>query len=181
MFKYYRKLRSRPISTLTRKTLVATLRDALRSDIKSGRYQVGERLPSEAKLTEEHSVSRTVVREAIAALRGDGLVEPRQGSGVYVIEPPASIPAPFTKFDTFRLSSVIELLELRTAVEVEAAAKRHNMPRATVRSPGRDWKDLDDRGFRLVAGVNDISMLIESAQNSLTEATGQVSSEVKTY
>lgn len=122
MFKYYQKLRSSPISTPTRKTLVATLRDALRADIKTGRYQVGQRLPSEAKLTEEHSVSRTVVREAIAALRGDGLVEPRQGSGVYVIEPPAAIPAPFTKFDTFRLSSVIELLELRTAVEVEAAS-----------------------------------------------------------
>lgn len=72
--------------------------------------------------------------------------------------------------------------EVQALIEtVEAAAKRHNMPLATVRSPGRDWKDLDDRGFRLVAGVNDISMLIESAQNSLTEATGQIAAAVKTY
>ncbi|WP_240516859.1 FadR/GntR family transcriptional regulator [Marivivens niveibacter] len=97
------------------------MRDNLREQIKSGKFAIGTRLPSEAELTREHLVSRTVVREAIAALRADGLVEPRQGSGVYVLEPQAEIPAPFTNIDSTRLSSVIELLELRTAVEVEAA------------------------------------------------------------
>ena len=89
--------------------------------IEAGQFQIGDRLPSEAQLTRDHSVSRTVVREAIAALRADGLVEPRQGSGVYVIERQPTIPAPFKNINLHRLSSVIELLELRTAVEVEAS------------------------------------------------------------
>lgn len=114
-------MRSRPISPPARKTLVASLRDALRQQIEAGHFRAGERLPSEAQLTREHGVSRTVVREAVAALRADGLVEPRQGSGVYVLEPEVPVPAPFSDVDMDRLSSVIELLELRTAVEVEAA------------------------------------------------------------
>lgn len=102
-------------------TLVAKLRDTLRGQITAGTYKVGDRLPSEALLTQEHDVSRTVVREAIAALRADGLVEPRQGSGVYVTAPEQDVAAPFKNIDTARLSSMIELLELRAAVEVEAA------------------------------------------------------------
>ena len=102
-------------------TLVAKLRDILREQIIEGTYKVGDRLPSEALLTQEYDVSRTVVREAIAALRADGLVEPRQGSGVYVTEPEQDVAAPFKNIDTARLSSMIEMLELRAAVEVEAA------------------------------------------------------------
>lgn len=100
-------------------TLVVTVRDALRARIAQGAYKPGDRLPSEAQLTRDFGVSRTVVREAVAALRSDGLVEPRQGAGVFVLEPPA--PLPFGNLDLARLSSLIEMLELRTAVEGDAA------------------------------------------------------------
>ncbi|QUS35053.1 FadR/GntR family transcriptional regulator [Falsirhodobacter algicola] len=101
--------------------LVARVGEMLRADIVEGRLKPGDRLPSEAKLTEMHGVSRTVVREAVAALRADRLVEARQGAGVFVLEPPVPEPAPFQNIDYVRLSSMIEMLELRTAVEVEAA------------------------------------------------------------
>lgn len=103
------------------KSLVEMLRDRLHADITSGRYAPGDRLPSEAQLTAEHGVSRTVVREAVAALRADGLVDPQRGAGVFVIEPKVDPVAAFRDVDTDRLSTMIELLELRTAVEVEAA------------------------------------------------------------
>ncbi|WP_242494096.1 FadR/GntR family transcriptional regulator [Salipiger sp. IMCC34102] len=96
--------------------------ETLQKRITSGEFPVGGRLPSEAKLCEEAGVSRTVVREAVAALRADGLLEPRQGSGVYVTEPPTSPAVPFRDIDPSRVSSVIEVLELRTALEVEAAS-----------------------------------------------------------
>jgi DNA-binding FadR family transcriptional regulator len=102
-------------------TLVARLRDALKLEIERGGYAPGDRLPSEAQLCHEHGVSRTVVREAVAALRADGLVEPRQGAGVFVLAPRAPVDEPFKDIDFDRVSSMIELLELRTAVEVEAA------------------------------------------------------------
>lgn len=105
-------------------TLAARLSDTLRQAIGAGQFPPGSKLPSEAQLGETHGVSRTVVREAIAALRADRLVEARQGAGVFVLEPPAPMaPAPFSvdNIDHARVSSVIEFLELRTAVEVEAA------------------------------------------------------------
>ena len=102
-------------------TLVARLSDTLRRAIAAGQFPPGSKLPSEAQLTEAHGVSRTVVREAIAALRADRLVEAQQGAGVFVLEPPAPQIPTFGNLDQARVSSVIELLELRTAVEVEAA------------------------------------------------------------
>ncbi|SER73273.1 DNA-binding transcriptional regulator, FadR family [Tranquillimonas rosea] len=105
-----------------RRNLVATLVSALRDEITSGRFVPGDRLPSEARLTERFDVSRTVVREAIAGLRADGLVEPRQGAGVFVLQPPPDPPGLFEIADYEKISSIIEMLELRVAVEMEAAA-----------------------------------------------------------
>ena len=105
-------------------TLASRLGETLRQAIAAGRFPPGTKLPSEAQLGQTHRVSRTVVREAIAALRADRLVEARQGAGVFVLDPPAaSSPTPMSieNIDHARVSSVIEFLELRTAVEVEAA------------------------------------------------------------
>ncbi|PYE90488.1 FadR/GntR family transcriptional regulator [Phyllobacterium leguminum] len=104
-------------------TLTTRLADTLRKAIANGQYPPGSKLPSEAQLTETHGVSRTVVREAIAELRADQLVEARQGSGVFVLEGRVQPPAQLSlrNVDHARVSSMIELLELRTAVEVEAA------------------------------------------------------------
>lgn len=48
---------------------------------------VGSRLPSEAELMKAFSVSRTTVRQALAQLTVEGLVERRQGSGTYRVDP----------------------------------------------------------------------------------------------
>jgi len=53
----------------------------LSADIRGGRLAPGTRLPTEQMLTTELGVSRTVVREAVAALRADGLIVTRRGSG----------------------------------------------------------------------------------------------------
>jgi len=46
-----------------------------------GRLQGGERLPTEHDLARQFSVSRNVVRESIARLKLNGLVETRPGRG----------------------------------------------------------------------------------------------------
>ncbi|MEZ5809423.1 MAG: FadR/GntR family transcriptional regulator [Zhengella sp.] len=104
-----------------RGNLVQALAATLRRSIRDGDHPVGGKLPSEAELTAQHGVSRTVVREAIAALRSEGLVDARQGAGVFVISSQPAGGAPFQDVDTGKLSSILEILELRTAVEVEAA------------------------------------------------------------
>ena len=60
---------------------------ALEAEIRAGRIQAAQKLPTEAVLAQQFQVSRTVVREAISRLKSLGLVDSRQGSGVYVLAP----------------------------------------------------------------------------------------------
>jgi GntR family transcriptional regulator len=63
--------------------------ELLRDQIRHGRYPQGARLPTMAELRAEHGVSEIVVRQAIALLRGEGLVETRRGGGTIVkVAPP---------------------------------------------------------------------------------------------
>ena len=56
----------------------------LHDAIISGRFQVGDKLPSEKELCQAFNVSRVPVREALCALELNGLVDSIQGGGVYV-------------------------------------------------------------------------------------------------
>ena len=106
-----------------RTNLAEQVAGRLRGRLTSGELRPGDRLPTEHELGRANGVSRTVVREAIAALRADGLVVARQGSGVFVAEPPdPGLRFGMLAFDPEKLSSIIETLELRAAVESEAAA-----------------------------------------------------------
>ena len=62
--------------------------DALRADIRKGRYPPGAQLPSERELVERFKVSAATTRAAIVQLRAEGLVTPHQGRGVFVAERP---------------------------------------------------------------------------------------------
>ncbi|SEN71070.1 transcriptional regulator, GntR family [Loktanella fryxellensis] len=104
------------------RTLVSQVSDDLRRQIEAGAFRPGERLPSEAALTQVHSVSRTVIREAIAILRSDGLVETRKGAGVFALDPAKSHRnGPFSDLNTGRISEAIEMLEMRSAFEIKSA------------------------------------------------------------
>ena len=63
------------------------LADDLRARIRSGEYQPGSQLPSKAVLMEKHHVALGTVNEALRVLRGEGVVESRQGAGTYVCDP----------------------------------------------------------------------------------------------
>ncbi|MBE1491707.1 GntR family transcriptional regulator [Plantactinospora soyae] len=69
------------------------LADLLRDRILSGKLAPGEKLPSELRLTQEHGLSRTTVRQAMAILRSEGLVvvdRPR-GTKVRTTEPTETV------------------------------------------------------------------------------------------
>lgn len=51
----------------------------------------GQRLPSEPKLAKQLGVSRATLREAMRAFETQGVIFRRQGSGTYVVQPPAVI------------------------------------------------------------------------------------------
>ncbi|MGE7368743.1 FadR/GntR family transcriptional regulator [Neorhizobium sp. NPDC001467] len=104
------------------RNLVETVAHRIREAITGGSLKPGDKLPTESGLTQQHQVSRTVIREAIASLRADGLVEVRHGVGVFVLPPPESLlQTGLRNVDAGRVSSIIEMLEVRAAIEIEAA------------------------------------------------------------
>ena len=72
-----------------RQALSTIIAEDLSGRIRSGELQPGAQLATEAELCIRYEVSRTVVREAIARLRSEGLVIPQQGRGMFVSEAPA--------------------------------------------------------------------------------------------
>jgi GntR family transcriptional regulator len=66
------------------------LRKLLEEQIATGRWEPGERIPSEPALCDHFAVSRTTVRHALAALEREGLVRKEEGRGAFVAEPRSS-------------------------------------------------------------------------------------------
>ncbi|MCF7890403.1 FCD domain-containing protein [Candidatus Bipolaricaulota bacterium] len=62
--------------------------DQLLEDLSSDKYEIGDRLPTEEKLSQMMGVSRTSVREALAALRLTGVVTSRAGQGTHLRKKP---------------------------------------------------------------------------------------------
>jgi len=100
------------------RSLTHALIERLTSEITSGKLPTGARLPTEQELIAATGVSRTVVREAVAALRAEGLVTTRQGVGAFVTD---SRPFRINGGELGSLREVIEIMELRTGIEIEAA------------------------------------------------------------
>lgn len=91
------------------------------SDIQEGRLKPGDKLPTEHFLAKSFGVSRSVVREAIAQLRNEGLVETRQGVGAFVTERQARL-IRIDEDELFERDSFRALFQLRIPLEIEAAA-----------------------------------------------------------
>ncbi|HAV09778.1 MAG TPA: FadR family transcriptional regulator [Rhodobacteraceae bacterium] len=112
-----------------KETLAPFIAKKLRDLLTSGEVKVGEKLPTEKALTERFNVSRSVIREAYAGLRAEGLVEARRGAGVFAIAAPSQSSGQRETFLGRETYAVIEALEVRMAIEMEAAylaAIRHS-------------------------------------------------------
>ncbi|PCK09291.1 MAG: hypothetical protein COA42_04610 [Alteromonadaceae bacterium] len=105
------------------KSLTNELAESLRDEILSGKLKRGEKLPSSKTIEEQAGVSRSVVREAVAQLRAHGLVESRQGAGVFVTgnNPQKAFVIDCVEYES--IHNAINILQLRMAVETEIAAK----------------------------------------------------------
>lgn len=101
----------------------------IRARIVSGEIATGNKLPTEQQLTESYGVSRTVVREAIATLAADGLVESRQGAGVFVLDRPTQAFEAISAEIGSKISHALNVIEVRMGIEIESAglaAQRRN-------------------------------------------------------
>ncbi|MET7331461.1 FCD domain-containing protein [Nonomuraea sp. NPDC005650] len=110
-----------PLGSLRPSPLVEQATQHLREQITQGEWPVGTRLPGENALAKALGVGRSTVREALRALAGAGLVQARQGSGVFVI---ATAIATVTAEDwpaRLRRAAITDVYEVRMMVETQAA------------------------------------------------------------
>jgi len=157
----------RPVSGSQSRT--SDLVRMLSEDIRSGRIKPGEKLPTEQEIVRLTGVSRTVVREAVAALRAEGLVITRQGVGAFVTAAPGQGMFRIASEDSESLERVLQILELRVGLEVEAAglAARRATKASIAEITARH--DEFDRGARtgdIVIGAD------YGFHKSICEATG---------
>lgn len=95
----------------------------LSSRILRKEFQVGSKLPTENAMASHFGVSRAVIREAIAMLKAEGLVETLQGSGAFITSTgPLAARAP-DKLTRASLHSLMELLEVRGSIEAAIAER----------------------------------------------------------
>jgi len=102
------------------RTLVDEIAAVLKDRVLSGDLSAGERLPSEQQLAESFQVSRPVIREAIARLKVDGLIDTKQGLGAFVASGP-----PTPRFHAGQLDAKMRVpyvFELRWSIEPMIAA-----------------------------------------------------------
>lgn len=103
----------------SREKLSDQVYEAILTEIIKGRYPEGAKLPTETALVDEFSVSRPVVREALARLRDDGLIQPRQGAGSFVLKRPDSALLRFAPIGS--IADIQRHFEFRVALEPTAA------------------------------------------------------------
>ncbi|MGW0865178.1 MULTISPECIES: FadR/GntR family transcriptional regulator [Streptomyces] len=138
----------------------------LSEEIESGRLAEGDRLPTEVELVRQLGVSRTVVREALSRLRNAGLIEPRQGIGVFVL-PRRTRPLDLEAADT--KAKVLQIVEVRRAMEGEAA--HIAATRATPLDLARMRQALDAIDSAVAAGGDGVDEDL-AFHRSIAESTG---------
>jgi GntR family transcriptional regulator, transcriptional repressor for pyruvate dehydrogenase complex len=108
----------------------------LSGEIRDGKLKPGHKLAPENELCKAYNVSRTVIREAIARLKHEGLVESRQGSGITVVD--------WKKRKTFLFSigNLDDPYHINFLYEMRAMAMVESVVLASIRRSEIDLKRL---------------------------------------
>jgi DNA-binding GntR family transcriptional regulator len=116
----------------------STLARTLESEIASGRYRVGQRIPTEAELQERFDVSRHTVREALRDLKGRGLVSARAGIGTVVRAKPSGTRLMIGIGTIHELIQFVEATRTRLIRRREVIADEDLAQKLGAR-PGQQW------------------------------------------
>jgi GntR family transcriptional regulator, transcriptional repressor for pyruvate dehydrogenase complex len=103
------------------RSLTHEIVERLATEIAAGKLKPGERLPTEQEMMAALGVSRTVIREAVSALRAEGLVVTRQGVGAFVASEVSQRPFRIDAGGLASIGEVLNIMELRMGLEIEAA------------------------------------------------------------
>lgn len=118
---------------MPRPTLWHDILQEISAEIASGRYDAGDKIPTEAEFAARFGVNRHTIRRALRALIAEGRLVARQGAGVFVAHRP-------------------------TPYHIGARVRFHQAIRATGRLPDRRYTLLDTRpADSIEAGALDLA------------------------
>ena len=151
--------------------------ETLRLRVVRGDYEAGARLPAERVLAEELGVSRGTVRNALATLTTQGLLQVRQGSGYTVCGwqrtgGPELLASLAETRGADRLAVARDLLAMRRALAM-VVLERLSEVRFDVR-PIRRAVDAFGLGAESGMGPEEASVLDIAVLTSVVEATGSI-------
>ena len=118
----------RSTKALPKKAMPISLEEAvlksLASFVEEAGFGPGDRLPSERDLSEALGVGRSTVREALKRWEALGIIERRQGSGIFLLARvgPNIVHVPLVLAKPSRVRNLLQILQVRRALEGEAAA-----------------------------------------------------------
>jgi DNA-binding FadR family transcriptional regulator len=151
-----------------RRPLATQAAEVLLERVRSAEWPVGHKLPSETALAAQLGVGRSTLREAVRELAAKGVLDSRQGAGVFVVA--TDVPEDWDA--VLHRVSVLAVIEARVAIETEAAAlaadrrtpsdlraiRRALAGREYQGQPVEDYVDADTAFHRtvLVAAHNDV-------------------------
>ncbi len=133
-------------SPVRRVKLSEQIYDLIYRRIATGQYPEGGKLPSEAEFAQEFQASRPTVREALIALREDGVITSRHRVGYFVVGTGDQTHLRFMPLGS--LADVQRCFLFRISLEGEAAflAARNRTPEdmEAIRATARDLERLVD-------------------------------------
>ena len=139
--------------------------ERLLAAIHDGKYEVGQRLPSERQLALEFAVSRPVIREALGMLSSLEVVNIQVGRGAFVLSadpvPPEAADPPH---------SLLEIIDVREVLESGALAlgsrRASDADKASVRQALERLSMLVEQGSETTAADVDLHRAIIIAAGS---------------
>lgn len=142
------------LKPIKQKRIYESIIEQIKELIVAGNLKAGDRLPSERELAEKLQVSRTVVREALTALKMTGLIEIRPGEGTFIRQIDLeSVVQPMIMMLLLERerNRVHDLLEVRKALEIECVSL------AAEKADGRDLAKMREALQLMESSLDDVN------------------------
>lgn len=142
----------------------------------SGVFKAGERLPSERELSERFNTSRTTIREAIIMLELKGVLNVKQGSGIFFVDSTDKLNQkslmPYSEIGPFELLQARQVIESNITGfaasqisfnELQELKKIIGLQEKAIAAESDKFEDTDHRFHSIIAEATQNRVLIKQA------------------
>jgi DNA-binding FadR family transcriptional regulator len=146
---------------LARLSAAEAVFNAIRRDIESGLVPVGSKLSSEATLSQQYGVSRSVIREALRSCTALGLTVTKTGKGTFVVADKVANDLTLGQYSARDLTEARPHIEIPAAglaaerrTEEELETLRHLVAAMATETDPESWVSLDSSFHAAIAGAS---------------------------